>query len=138
MPAPLGHAPYNVNGEGGRPEKYTKEFIEKEADELLKWVKEGKFIWFEEFTEDREYNANLMSLWAQTNDRFSVAYNKAKEKQKNMLVKGGLLKDYQYNMCALLLGHSWGIVSKEEKKVSLDSKQTIMEQLADTSEIVDE
>lgn len=40
MPAPKGHAPYPGCEKGGRPLKFTKDFIESEAEAFLEWMKE--------------------------------------------------------------------------------------------------
>ncbi len=37
-PAPINHPAYNQNGEGGRPQKYTDEFIEAEAIAFEDWM----------------------------------------------------------------------------------------------------
>lgn len=120
MPAPQGHPPYEGCETGGRPLKYTPQFVEKEADELLAWLKKGKFIWFEKFALERGYNPELLSIWAKDNEKFSQAYNMAKAQQKVMLIEGTLVKKLNYNMAQLLLGHHYGIFQKQETKVSGD------------------
>lgn len=96
MPAPKGHAPYNVNGEGGRPETYTEEIINNLADELLKWIRYPNNIFFEEFTLEKGIHPEHMSRWAAKNDRFRQALKLARANQENRLKKGasyGVLKD---------------------------------------------
>jgi len=121
MPAPQGHEPYPGSETGGRPIKYTKEFIEKEADELLGWLEKGKFVWFEKFAIERGYDPDYLSKWADENEKFFGAYKMAKAKQKILLIEGGLLKKFNFNMAQLLLGHHYGIFPKQETKVSGDA-----------------
>jgi len=125
MPAPKGHEPYNKNGEGGRPLRYTKEFIEAEADALEEWLEKGKFLWFEKFAYERGYPDSKLSIWAKENDRFRDAYHMALTKQKSMLVEGSLAKKMNYNMAQLLLGHYWAMVPKQENKISGDAKDPL-------------
>lgn len=123
MPAPQGHEPYPGCETGGRPKKYTKEFIEKEAEAFHKWMENPKNLWFEDFAFSRGYSARLLSLWAkdEENQKFSEAYERAQQWQKSLLIRGGLLKKFNFNMAQLLLGHCFGIVSKQETKVSGDA-----------------
>lgn len=121
MGAPKGHEPYNKNGEGGRPLKYTDEFIEKEAEAFEEWITRKDSLWFEEFAHQRGYLGENLSLFANSNKRFSVAYKKAKEWQKYLLIKGGLLKKFNSNTTALLLSHNYGIHSKSESVISGDA-----------------
>ncbi len=114
MPAPKGHPPYNTNGEGGKPTIHTKEFIEKLADDLEKWIKNGKFLWFERFAIQNDLNPDLMKVFAEKNERFNGVYEQAKAYQRVILYEGGLLKKFQYNMCQLILGNSYGIFDKKE------------------------
>lgn len=118
MPAPKGHPPYEGCETGGRPKKYTTEFIESEAEALLAWLEKGKFIWFERFALERGYDPNLLSLWADENEKFSGAYEMAKARQKILLIEGGLIKKFNFNMAQLLLGHHYGIFPKQETKLS--------------------
>ncbi len=125
MGAPKGHAPYPGCETGGRPKKYTPEFIESEADALIEWLKKGDFIWFERFALQRGYDANLLSLWASENKKFSGAYELAKTHQKILLIEKGLKKQYCYNMVQLLLGHHYQIFSKQETKLSGDAQNPL-------------
>lgn len=120
MPAPLGHPPYNKNGEGGRPTKYTAEFIENEANELDKWVENQKSIFLEDFCLERGYDDHRTHEWSRINERFSAALYRFKMRQRSAIFKGGLSKKMGYPMCALILSHSHGIVAKTEQKVTTD------------------
>lgn len=120
MAAPKGHPPYNKNGEGGRPKIYTEEFIDKEAIALQDWMKDKQNLFIEDFCFERGYHESRITEFVEANERFSLAYNMLKMKQKTALFKGGLTKKFAYPMCALILGHNHGIVSKTEQKFSGD------------------
>ena len=121
MPAPKGHEPYDGCENGGRPKRFTTEFIENEADVLLDWLEKGKFLWFERFALERKYNPRLFSEWAKENEKFRDAYEMALARQRILLIEGGLNKKFNFNMAQLLLGHHYGIFPKQETKVSGDS-----------------
>ena len=87
MPAPKGHKPYNVNGEGGVPKIYTKEFIDKEADELTEWMKKKENMFIEEFAFERGYSYKRLSEWAKENQRFADTYEAFHQRQKIILYK---------------------------------------------------
>lgn len=121
MPAPLGHEPYPGCETGGRPKKYTPEFIENEADELKKWMKDNKNLFIENFCLERGYHDSRIPEFVEANEKFSDAYSMLKMKQKIALFQGGLTKKFAYPMCALILSHSHGVIAKTEQKLSGDS-----------------
>ena len=49
MPAPVGHEPYNKNGEGGRLKEWTLELIEIMADRFEVFMNRPDAIWYEDF-----------------------------------------------------------------------------------------
>jgi len=121
----------------GRPVKYTKEFIDNEADELMKWLKKGKFTWFERFAVDRGIPLRLFSSWANENERFSEAYEAAKDIQKALLMEKGLDKTFQFNMVKLILSNSYGINENVLNSVSPETLklfETLMHQFDKTQE----
>lgn len=103
MPAPMGHAPYNTLGEGGRPKKYTKEFIEHLADEFEIWMRDSTKIWLKDFFNERGLSPKLLSEWVHINERFSEVYEIAKELQEARLVKGSLFKKLCFPMAKMVL-----------------------------------
>lgn len=121
MPAPEGHLPYPGCETGGRPIKYTTEFIEAEADALEEWMKRKDSVWYEDFCFERKYSPQRLPEFAEKSEKFSETYERSKYWQKSLLIRGGLLKKFQFNMCALLLGHSYGIVAKQDNKISGDT-----------------
>ncbi len=118
MPAPKGHEPYNKNGEGGRPKKYTPEFLDQEANALIEWNMDKNNIFIEDFCLERGYHESRITEFVQANDRFSEAYDMQKMKQKVALFKGTLGKKFSYPMAALILSHNHGIIAKTEQKLT--------------------
>ncbi len=122
MPAPKGHEPYQGCETGGRPVKYTSEFIEGEADKLEAWMKaRNENIFLEDFAFERGYSYRRLNEWSKENEKFSDTYERFQMRQKSTLMKGGLAKRFNYNMCALILGHSHGVIAKSEQKLSGDA-----------------
>lgn len=120
MGAPKGHPAYNLNGEGGRPLKYTVEFIEKEADAFEEWMKLPKSIYFKRFSFDRGYSAQRLSEFAEQNERFSEVYSRAKEWQEIRLTEGGLTSEFNSGFCKFVMGNVCGWADKTETKHSGD------------------
>lgn len=123
--APKGHPPYPGCETGGRPTKYTDEFIEKEAEAIDEWMNRKDSIWFEDFAFERGYCPDYISEWAAKNEKFNRAYKRLVYWQKSTLIKRGLCKKYQYNLVQLLLGHQFGIFPKAESKISGDSQHPL-------------
>ena len=131
MPAPKGHAPYNVNGEGGRKKVFTPEFLDKEADALVEWMEKKGNIFIEDFCHERGYDDSRVSEWERNNERFGSAYKRFKMLQKTHLFKGGLSKKYSQPMCALILSHSHNIVARTEQRISGDASNPLSIVLSD-------
>ncbi len=113
MPAPKGHPSYNINREG-RPKKYTKEFIEKEAAEFLLWMEKKDSIWFERFAVSRGYNPDLLSMWAKENEIFHGVYKISQAWQKMKLIEGGLLNRFNSAIVKLVLSNTIGWTDKQQ------------------------
>lgn len=121
MPAPKNHKPYPGCENGGRPEKYTKTFIEKEADAFLEWMKHPESIYFKRFAIDRGYHPNRLAEFAEQNEKFSGVYEKAKAWQEVRFVEGGLLSEFNAGFTKFVMGNICGWVEKQETKVSGDA-----------------
>jgi hypothetical protein len=121
MPAPLNHPPYNTNNEGGRPMKYTKEFIESEANALEEWMQKTDSIYFKRFAFDRGYSYQRLSEFAEQNKRFSETLLRAREWQEIRLAEGGLKNEFNSNFCKFVMYNACGWVDKQETKVSGDA-----------------
>lgn len=120
MPAPKGHPPYNKNGEGGRPVRYTEDYENQLAKALEEWTREKDNMFIERFCFENDLPESKIAE-LNKNERFSKAYEKLKSKQKMMLFEGGLKRKFAHPMCALILSHNHGIVAKTEQKVTGDA-----------------
>ena len=138
MPAPLGHPAYNLNGEGGRPVKFTAEVIDQYADELLEWMKDESKFWLKDFCLEKGLNPDLMSLWAKQSQRFSGAYETAYRLQEARIYKGALVGNYNPSMAKLGLTNWHGWTDKTEQKVHIDGaiKSILLEIEGKTEDLV--
>jgi hypothetical protein len=118
MPAPKGHEPYPGSETGGRPRKYTPDEINAFADELVEWLRIPTNIWFKDFCLDKNIDPDLMSEWADENEKFSGAYKLAKQRQESRLVNGGLLNAFNGSIVKLVLANAHGWVDRQETKIS--------------------
>lgn len=125
MPAPLGHRPYNQNGKGGRPKKFSVKQIEIFADELIAWMKIPTNVWFKDFCLEKDIDPDLMSEWAKENERFSGAYKLAKARQESRLVNGGLVDVFNGGIVKFVLSNAHGWSDKQESKVSGDASNPL-------------
>lgn len=121
MPAPKGHPPYNTNGEGGRPVKYTQHFLDREADALKEWMKDKNNLFIEDFCLERGYYYARIIEFCKDNERFADTYKLFQMKQKSALFKGGLNRKFAHPMCALILSHSHQVYQKTEQKITGDA-----------------
>lgn len=121
MPAPRGHPPYPGCETGGRPKKYTDKFIEKEAVEFEKWMKQPDNIYFKRFAIDRGYHPQRFSEFAEKNEKFSEVYAMAKAWQETRLAEGGLTSEFNSGFCKFVMGNVCGWVDKQETKLSGDA-----------------
>lgn len=119
MPAPKGHPPYNKNGEGGRPKKWTPELIEAEAAAFEEWMQRPDSIWYESFCLERDFLPDRMAEWAKENERFGRVYKKAQAWQKQKLINGGLLNKFNAGFTKFVMSNTCGWYEKTQ--VSGDS-----------------
>jgi len=121
MPAPKGHKPYNANGEGGAPKKWTAELIEREASAFEEWMQRPNSLWYEDFALERGYLPDNFIRWSKENERFCTVYKKSQSWQKSLLVRGGLLNKLNSNIVKLVLFNTSGWSDRQETKVSGDA-----------------
>ncbi len=114
MPAPKGHPPYNKNGEGGRPEKYTKEVIEKYADEFEIWLEDERNFWFKDFAIMNKFHPDLFQEWERKNERFSRVLETARLKQESKLFKSALINSFNPGIVKFALNVHHGWIEKKE------------------------
>lgn len=142
MPAPLNHPPYPGCEKGGRPKKYTEEFIEKEADAFEEWMQKPNSPWFEDFANQRGYSPDYLSEWAKQNEKFFGVYKRAQAIQKAILVKGGLTNKFNPSFTKFVMSNTCGWSDRSETKLSGDAGSPlafILQNVDGTSkELIDE
>jgi hypothetical protein len=114
MPAPKNHKPYPGCERGGRPIKYTVEFIEAEADAFEAWMQREDSLWYKDFALERGYLPDQLSEWAKINEKFSRTYRKSQEWQQSKLVKGGLLNQFNAGFTKFVMGNTCGWSDKQQ------------------------
>lgn len=120
MPAPKGHEPYPGCETGGRPKKYTTEYIEQLADELIIWIKSDSNYWIKDFCLEKNIDPRLMNDWSKENEKFSDAYSLAKGYQESRIFKGSMQKTFDSGMSKFALVNNHGWADKTETKLSGD------------------
>lgn len=90
MPAPKGNQ-YAKGSSGPPPSKYTDEFIENEAKELVLWFSKPENIYFKRFALERGYPPDMIGEFSKKNEVFKRAHIFAREWQECKIVEGALL-----------------------------------------------
>jgi DNA-packaging protein gp3 len=125
MPAPLGHPPYPGCETGGRPRKYTTEYIENLADVLIEWLQDENNYWFKDFCIERKIDPDFMTIWAKENEKFAGAYKLAKSIQESRIFKGAMIDSFNASLSKFALMNCHGWTDKQETKVSGDSSNPL-------------
>lgn len=114
MGAPKGHPPYPGCEKGGRPRKYSPQDIEHFADEFLQWMERVSSIWYEDFCLEHDIDPDLLSEWSRENEKFSGVYRRAKVWQKNKLIRGGLLSEFNPSFTKFVMANTCGWTDKQQ------------------------
>ncbi len=86
------------------PSKYTQEFIEAEADALIAWYEvSADNIFKKDFAISRKYCAQRLTEFANVNEKFSDALNRAGDIEEMRLVNGALKGKYNAYFAGLTL-----------------------------------
>lgn len=125
MASPKGHAPYNKNGEGGRPHAHTIDQIEGYALEFMDWLDVEDNFWIKDFLLDKRIDPSYMSEWADRSDRFRQAYLLGKQKQESKIIKGGMIGKFNSNIVKLALTNHHGWSDKVEQKITGDAQNPL-------------
>jgi hypothetical protein len=121
MPAPKKHKPYPGSETGGRPVKYTTQFIEKEAEAFLEWMERPTSLWYKDFALERGYDPNLFTIWAKENKKFSGVYQRSQSWQQSKLVNGGLIGTYNAPFTKFVMANTCGWADRQQQTVSGDA-----------------
>ena len=74
---------------GGRPVKYTPEFIEALAPEMVQWFKKKKNFYLKMFCCEKGFPSNRLSEFAEKSEVFADALRMCKDLQECKLVNKG-------------------------------------------------
>ncbi len=115
----------------GRPEKYTEEWLDQEAKELMQWIADDskKKIYIGSFARLRGYSRQRLSEFAKSSKNFSDAYENAKLWQEEFFMTKGLTREWDPSFTARCMArvcgpewkNSW---DREEEKT--DSPTTVI------------
>lgn len=122
MGAPKGHAAYNTNGEGGRPYKYDEAALDLFADKLIAWLDGNTIPFIQDFCYDNGIFKQDISDFCARSKRFKEAYNKFKIRQEGSLLKGSLIKNYDYKTAYLVLNTQHGYIIKNDERETEEKK----------------
>lgn len=121
MPAPKKHKPYPGSETGGRPVKYTKEFIENEAHAFEEWMRRPESLWYKDFALERGYDPDLLTIWSKENEKFSGVYKRSQNWQQSKLVNGGLVGSFNAPFTKFVMANTCGWTDRVQQTVSGDS-----------------
>ena len=78
---------------GGRPEKYTQEWLIEEAKALREWIVQPRSLWLKGFAYERGYRPACLSEFSDKSKEFSEALEFAKDEQERKFVHGAWSKE---------------------------------------------
>lgn len=138
MPAPKGNQHAKGSTTNGAPKKFTKEFIERIAKDLLEWSKRPHALYLEQFIGDHEefLNPRDFSEWARENVVFGEALSKVKKKLVGRLKCGSTIKTYDgafVTRILPLIDEDYRKWRQEELKLEKESKTDLLTQIVDYS-----
>lgn len=120
MGAPFGNK-YALGNKGGRPEKYTQEWLKAEAKALIEWMKQPDNYYFKTFAYDRGYTPQDYDDFCAKSTEFSLAYKQCKDLQEQKCVHMGLTRQWDpgftskvmARICPAIWKNSW---DREEER----------------------
>lgn len=116
---------YAIGNKGPPPSKYTPEFIENEAKELLKWSKKKDNLYMKGFALERGYSPQRMVEWSKHNKDFAEAYSQAADWQELKIVNGSIKNKLNPNISKFVLAckHKWKEPAPDMPEYSKSSMQ---------------
>lgn len=112
-------------------QKYTEEYIERLADEMLEWFKKKENIWLKDFSISKMFSQQRISEFAKKNEYFSEIYNICKEMQESKLFKLGLSKNVNAALPIIALKSNCGWTDRQEINLPEKIKVTLPKELGD-------
>lgn len=98
--------------------KYTKEFCDKEADELLSYIEGTPLPMLKEFCTKRSYLATRIPQMCAASENFKTAVEALKQKEETQIVRGGLGNKLNPTMSIFCLKNNHGWTDKRELEQS--------------------
>lgn len=116
-----------VGNKGGRPEKYTQEWLEEEAKVLLEWMKLPDNYYFKTFAYERGYRPDDFDDFCRKSKEFSIAYRNCKDIQEQKFIHNGLTRQWDpgftskvmSRVCGSMWRNSW---DREEEKTDIPTQ----------------
>lgn len=116
----------------GVPKIYTKEFIENEAIEFVKWAQtfpSGKPLFFKRFALDRGYSPQRFSEWEKESKLFSEALNVVRQYQEANWLENAMIGNFNANFTKFCIAHH----HKYEDKISVSAAADFLANVIDYS-----
>lgn len=133
-----GQPPAPCKSPEGRPEIWTVERIEEEAEAFLKWIERPSSIWMKDFALERKYSSKMYDLFGKKSKKFLDAHEQVKEWQESKFFRGALIKKFNQPMAmaALQRHHDWKSDNKIQAEELADAIQRVKQDNQRTSTIV--
>lgn len=122
MAAPVGNK-YALGNKGGRPEKYSDEWLKSEAKALLNWLEDDKHIFLGTFARERGYCRQNFEDYCKKSKEFSDAMLLAKAWQEEKLLVGALTRAFDAGQVRYTMAR----VCSQEWKASWDQPEDAKE-----------
>ncbi len=104
MGAPLGNQFAKGHGKG-RPQAYTDQMIEKEAQAFREWMAKEDSIFIKSFAVERGYSPQRLTEFAEKNNVFSEVLELAKSWQECRLINYGLFNKTNSGLTKFVLAN---------------------------------
>lgn len=114
---------YGVGHGIGRPEEWTVERLEEEAEALHEWFKNPKNYYLQAFASERGYTSKHLEIFAERSEAFRQTLSRARETQEARIVGNSLERKFDGNFAKFVLAnrHGW----KEKTEVSGDANNPL-------------
>ncbi len=105
---------------GGQPQKYTKEWIDNEADALREFIANDGGNYIGSFARQRGYHRQRISDFVKVSEKFLDAYKEAQQWQEEKFIMNALTRVWDPGFTAKVMSR----VCTEEWKNSFDREES--------------
>lgn len=119
---------------GGRPTEYSDEYIEQEADALLRWLQVKGNYYLTRFFNERKLHPEHGTRFAKRSKKFCDALQLARSTMEARIVEGSMSKKFDGSFAKFVLANKAGW--KEKTELSSDQAnpfQVIMDRISSTN-----